>query len=737
MIKKLILLTFISSFSVSFSQVSYYNDVDLTLYGTQLKEALATKIIATHTQVLEYTSGRPDVWDATRATDENPNNPNEVILFYGWEDGSDQDDTNDRARSKNLQDTGNGAPFVWNREHVFPKSLANPILNTDIPGPATDAHHLRAADRSRNSARNNRKYGRGTGTSKYSTLDFHEGLDGPNTAAWYPGDEWKGDAARMIMYMYVHYGSVCLPTAVGVGSKQFTPDEMIDLFLKWNVEDPVSEIEKARNTYHGNTQNYAAQGNRNPFIDNPYLATRIWGGDSAEDRWGIYTNSDTEAPTTPTNITLNNISLNAITVSWTASKDNIGVTGYNVYLNGILTTQTTNTSATITDLNTNTTYSFTVVAKDLINNRSTASTALNGSTLQDTQAPSIPENVTISNITDSSFKVSWSASTDNNAVNGYEVFVNGNLNTTTEALSQTVSGLAASTTYSIEILAKDPDNNKSSKSTAVNATTTNGASNGITELFISEYVEPNGGNNKAIEIVNLTASTVNLTGYSIRKQHNGGSWVDDLPLDKTDFLVDPSLNSIIPNDVFVIIHAGSAASELTSNADLIVPNNEDAPYKIASPVNFNGNDPVGLFKNGVLIDIIGEEGNSSNHIKDKTYRRKNTISEPNTRFNSNEWDILSANTFDDIGSHTSILSTKSNAFKSFRMFPNPTNGEYVYFSATEAATINIYNVLGILVSTSVVTKNNNAIHISNISKGIYLVKISSEKQYITRKLIKN
>ena len=419
MIKKLILLTFISSFSVSFSQVSYYNDVDLTLYGTQLKEALATKIIATHTQVLEYTSGRPDVWDATRATDENPNNTNEVILFYGWENGSDQDNTNDRVRSKDLQDSGDGATFVWNREHVFPKSLANPILDTDIPGPATDAHHLRAADRSRNSARNNRKYGRGTGTSKYSTLDSHEGLDGPNTAAWYPGDEWKGDAARMIMYMYMHYGSVCLPTAVGVGSKQFTPDEMIDLFLKWNVEDPVSDIEKARNTYHGNTQNYEAQGNRNPFIDNQYLATRIWGGDSAEDRWGIYTSSDTEAPTTPTNVTLNNISLNAITVSWTASTDNKGVTGYNVYLDGILTTQTTNTSATITDLNTNTTYSFTVVAKDLINNRSTASSAVNGSTLQDTQAPSIPENVTISNITDSSFKVSWSASTDNNTVNGY------------------------------------------------------------------------------------------------------------------------------------------------------------------------------------------------------------------------------------------------------------------------------------------------------------------------------
>ncbi len=89
------------------------------------------------------------------------------------------------------------------------------------------------------------------------------------------------------MYMYMRYGAVCLPTAVGVGSKEFTEDDMIDLFLQWNVEDPVSDIEIARNEYHENTSNYAAQGNRNPFIDNPYLATRIWGGNSAEDRWDI------------------------------------------------------------------------------------------------------------------------------------------------------------------------------------------------------------------------------------------------------------------------------------------------------------------------------------------------------------------------------------------------------------------------------------------------------------------
>ncbi|MBT3741364.1 MAG: hypothetical protein HOG32_04030, partial [Polaribacter sp.] len=511
MMKKLLILIFIASYSVSFSQETYYNDVDLTLYGTQLKDALAAKIIATHTRVLEYTSSGPDVWDATKVTDDYVALSGDVILFYGWENGSDQDISNDISRDNRLQDIGDGDTYVWNREHVFPKSLANPKLDTDIPGPSTDAHHLRAADRTRNSARNNRKYGRGTGTSNYSTLDFHEGLDGPNTAAWYPGDDWKGDAARMIMYMYMRYGSVCLPTAVGVGSKEFTQDEMIDLFLQWNVEDPVSDVEKTRNSYHENTSNYAAQGNRNPFIDNPYLATRIWGGNSAEDTWGIYKNSDTQAPTTPANVTLNNISLNSINVSWSASTDNIGVTGYNVYVDGVLEAQTTSTNITIGDLNTNTTYSFTIVAKDLINNMSNASVAKNGTTLQDSEAPTIPGDVVVSNSTDSSFKVSWSASTDNSAVSGYEIFVDGNLNATTTALSYTVFGLSTSTTYSVEILAKDIDNNKSSKSAAVNATTTAGNSTGVTELFISEYVEPSSGNNKAIEIVNLTGSTINLS----------------------------------------------------------------------------------------------------------------------------------------------------------------------------------------------------------------------------------
>lgn len=53
-------------------------------------------------------------------------------------------------------------------------------------------------------------------------------------------------------------------------------------FLDWNAQDPVSQYEINRN----NTLN-TLQGNRNPFIDNPYLATIIWNGPSAADTWGL------------------------------------------------------------------------------------------------------------------------------------------------------------------------------------------------------------------------------------------------------------------------------------------------------------------------------------------------------------------------------------------------------------------------------------------------------------------
>lgn len=729
--KKLLYILTLFTFSIN-AQQAYYNDVDLQLTGIALKNELATKITGTHVKFLVYT---PDVWTASKATDVNPNNPNEVLLIYGYENGSDNDITNDRTRGIN-ENGGNQSD--WNREHVFPRSLGNPNLGT--VGPGADAHHLRPADAGRNSSRNNRKFGRGSGNSGFSAIDSHEGLDGPNTAAYYPGDEWKGDVARMMMYMYVRYGNVCLPSAVGVGDNSKTPDDMIDLFLKWNVEDPVSDFERARNTYHENTNNAAAQGNRNPFIDNPFLATRIWGGDSAQDTWGIYTTNDSEAPTTPTNITISNINFTSFDVSWTASTDNEAVTGYDVFVNGILTEQTTTaTTVSLTGLNPNTSYAITVLAKDLVNNKSALSAAVTGTTLTDSEAPTAPSNVSASNISDSSFTVSWNASTDNNAVASYDIYLNNQFDKNVTELSSIITNLSATTTYTAYVVAKDTSGNTSSNSTTISVTTIEGGNGVANELFISEYVEPNGGNNKAIEIVNLTGKTVSLAGYSLQKQSNGGSWVDNLPLDNENFILQGSSASILPNDVFVIIHSGASDNHLISNADMEVPSNANPPYQFASPLNFNGNDPVGLYKNGVLIDMVGELNNSSNHISNLTLRRNGDVSAPNPNFNEQaEWTFFDANTFSGIGSFTSTLSTENvQLLNAVNVFPNPVNGNAFFISVDKNVEIKIYNALGKVVKTQNISKTNNKVDVKNLAKGVYLLKIKADNQFITKKLIKN
>ena len=205
-----------------------------------------------------------------------------------------------------------------------------------------------------------------------------------------------------------------------------------------------------------------------------------------------------------------------------------------------------------------------------------------------------------------------------------------------------------------------------------------------------------------------------------------------------------TVKEIVPGDVFVLGNGDNSAAEIQPNSasntigqvDLVQPVNETTSF--GQPVNFNGDDAVALFKDGVLIDIIGVFGSSASFATNVTLRRNGNISAPNTTFDEQgEWESFPANTYDGVGSHTSTLSTKDLTFESFKMFPNPTNGNNIYFSVTEDASIHIYNVLGKLIQSSEVTKSKNSINISEFAKGIYLVKINSGKQFITKKLIKN
>lgn len=472
--KLLLLLLFVTSYS--FAQQAYYSDVNLSLTGTALRDELATKIINTHTKTLNYDGAR----EALKIVDLVPGQGDNVFLLYGFSNNtcpSSSSDDNDH-RTRDRASFGGGSSCEWNREHVYAQSLGTPALGQS--GPGADAHHLRASDVQRNSNRGSKLFASGSGNS------------GDSNGGWYPGDEWKGDVARIMMYMYVRYGSRCLPSNVAIGSTNSVDSNMIELLLDWNAQDPVSTYEDNRNTYLVNTSNDYGQGNRNPFIDNPNLATQIWGGTVAEDRWNVV--ADTENPTAPTSLAGSNITNTTVELTWNASTDNTAVTSYEIFVDGSLYATSANTSTTLTGLTINTNYDITVYAKDAAENPSASSNILNITTTNiiDNTAPSIPTALVVSNETNTTIDVSWTASTDDIAIKEYDVYIDASYLATTTATTFTVDNLIAATTYSFSVLARDTSNNISAQSIPVNGTTTATASFCGTESFTNSDA-PTGG----------------------------------------------------------------------------------------------------------------------------------------------------------------------------------------------------------------------------------------------------
>lgn len=231
------------------------NPIDFTGYydkakgktGYELK-AILNDIIDNHRQ-LSYSQ----VWEALRDTDEDPNNPSNVILLY-------------TGRSQSKYKNGGGVND-WNREHVWAKSHGN--FGTS-KGAGTDLHHLRPTDVTVNSSRSNKNFDDSLYRHKEAVECFYD------DDSFEPRDEVKGDVARMIFYMATRYegehGELDLEVVDYINDTKSPFFGKLSTLLKWNKQDPVSEFERVRNDKI--YKNW--QGNRNPFIDHPEWVDEIW-----------------------------------------------------------------------------------------------------------------------------------------------------------------------------------------------------------------------------------------------------------------------------------------------------------------------------------------------------------------------------------------------------------------------------------------------------------------------------
>ena len=182
------------------------------------------------------------------------------------------------------------------------------------------------------------------------------------------------------------------------------------------------------------------------------------------------------------------------------------------------------------------------------------------------------------------------------------------------------------------------------------------------------------------------------------------------------------------NDVFVI-------SNNLSNTTIL-----SASDLNSSLMTFNGNDPVGLFKNDVLIDIVGNYPTTANFAINTTLRRKSTITAPNTTYTVAEWDSFASDTADGLGTHTvSSLATPKFVANVFTVYPNPTTSNSVTILFKKEFgnhAVHIYNFMGQLVySLNNTEVFKEKVTIKNIPTGLYIIKVFNATYFSTQKLI--
>lgn len=252
------------------NQSTYYtsaftNKVTSSKYGTTLLNTLHELMYETHKSYNTY----DELWTYIKETDYDIDNPDNITLLYS-------------RQSVNGIKNDN----VWNREHVWCQSHA---FYTTGTGAGSDLHHLRPASTNYNSTRSNTPYGivathdsttRMGDTDCYYTKTYFE-----------PADYIKGDVARVLMYMYMHYSSSVSGTSTYSGTLNITDivttssgtaQAAWDLLMDWNEADPVDYQEMIRN----NKCAYLL-GNYNPFIDHPEFARMIW-DDSSSQQAGLF-----------------------------------------------------------------------------------------------------------------------------------------------------------------------------------------------------------------------------------------------------------------------------------------------------------------------------------------------------------------------------------------------------------------------------------------------------------------
>lgn len=221
--------------------------------------------------------------------------------------------------------------------------------------------------------------------------------------------------------------------------------------------------------------------------------------------------TDQSPPSVPGGLQVTGTTETTADLAWTASTDDVGVAGYDVFQDGVRVATVNGTSTTVRALTAATTYRFTVQAFDAAGNRSAAagpvSATTKAPTTPDKQAPTTPGSPAVTGTSSTSVSLGWTPSTDNVGVTAYDVYNGTALAAVTAGPAVTVTGLAPDTSYTFTVRARDATGNTSPASGPVTARTQAGGT------------DPGG----ALKIGYFTQWSIYARGYSVKQLDTSGS----------------------------------------------------------------------------------------------------------------------------------------------------------------------------------------------------------------------
>lgn len=667
-----LLLGFMFSLALAQAPAGYYNGTE-GLTGAALKTKLSAIITAGHQD-----NGYDGLYNGYPTTDSDHfyENDGTVLDMYS----ENPTGTDPYTYRHGIKKCGNYSVEgdCYNREHIVPQSFFN--QQSPMRG---DIHFVRPTDGKVNGMRSNYPFGAVNSpsfTSKNGTKVGPSSSPGYGGTVAEPIDEFKGDIARMVFYFVTRYESRLSSFSTGnmLGGSPYPGLQAWekDVLLAWSIQDPVSPTEIERNN-----ASYVFQKNRNPFIDHPEWVQLIWGSQTV----------DTQAPSAPTNLAVLSTSTASANLSWTASTDNVGVSYYRIFVNGVFHSNSNATTATVSGLAQGTTYTFYVIAVDAANNASPQSNTATGTTLTDTQAPTAPLNLSVTSVGTNNIAVQWTAATDNVGVTSYDIYVNGELMGSTSSTSTNIANLNPLTAYSIYIVAKDAAGNVSPQSNTVTATTTALSANCGDESF--ETIPP---------------STSNYSTYNWIS--NGVSWTSE------DSRTDQTINGRA-----ITIRNGFVTA-------LSVPNGI-GEFKVTTQLKFSGS--AGTLKIFVNGTDTGKTVPYSSTATTTTVTGINvagtveiTLQQNGAATNRVAIDDMSWTCYTLAGVNESAVGKNA-----LSIYPNPVkNGELnvIGKNLSEVKIAQIFDFTGKLVQTIAQPfKNSGKITLKNLPKGVYILKAGS------------